>query len=236
MMSAAARARARQRGFTLLEVMIALGILFTSLAVLIYRTTANIHTAERAEALGIATDLSRAKMYELEELLLKDGFQELDQEERGDFSEEDHKEFEWEAKIEKIELPSLGNMEALAGSAEEGAEGGEGGEGGIADSPLAGLLAMGGGDASAAAGASFLSSQFELISQVLESSIRKVTLRATWKVGSRDEELITSAYFTDPSAVQRAISGVPEVGADGEESNEDGSEQPRTPERSRSPR
>jgi hypothetical protein len=207
--------RARQRGFTLLEVMIALGILFTSLAVLIYRTTANIHTAERAEALGVATDLSRAKMYEIEEMLLKDGFQELEQEEHGDFSEEDHREVEWEARIEKVELPGLNNLAALAGSGEEGAEGAEGG-GEVADSPLAGLLAMGGGDAGGAAGASFLSSQFELISQVLEQSIRKVTLTVTWKVGTREEELVSSAYFTDPSAVGRAISGIPAgVGDDG---------------------
>lgn len=211
-MSARARHVRAQRGFTLLEVMIALGILFTSLAVLIYRTTANVHTAERAEALGVATDLSRAKMYDLEEMLLKDGFQELEQEEHGDFSDEDHDEFEWKAKIEKIELPSMGNMEALSGAGEEGAEGE--GEGGAIDSPLAGLLAMGGGDASAAAGASFLSSQFELISQVLESSIRKVTLTVMWKVGSREEELVTSAYFTDPSAVQRALSGIPTGGGE----------------------
>ncbi|HUH02773.1 MAG TPA: type II secretion system protein [Kofleriaceae bacterium] len=211
-MSARARRRSVQRGFTLLEVMIALGILFTSLAVLIYRTTANVHMAERAEALGLATDLSRAKMYDLEEMLLKDGFQELDQEEHGDFSDEDHREFEWKAAIEKVELPSMGNMEALAGAGEEGADG----EAGMVDSPLAGLLAMGGGDASAAAGASFLSSQFELISQVLESSIRKVTLTVTWKVGSREEELVTSAYFTDPSAVQRALSGIP-TGGGGDE-------------------
>jgi prepilin-type N-terminal cleavage/methylation domain-containing protein len=219
------RTRAQQAGFTLLEVMLALGILFTALTVLIHKTAQNIRSAERADMLGVATNLSRAKMYDIEEELLRDGFQELDQEDEGEFDDEGFKQIAWSVKIEKIELPALGSLEAL-GAAGEGEEGGEGAAGGIADSPLAGLIAMGGGDASAASGASFISGQFELISQVLESSIRKVTLTVTWQAGGREEELVTTAYFTDPAAVQRALGG---LGGGGATAGDDGGDDGTTP-------
>ncbi len=56
----------KRRGFTLLEVMIALALLGFALVVLMRSTASNISSAEAAHMMGIATDLARGKMYEIE--------------------------------------------------------------------------------------------------------------------------------------------------------------------------
>ncbi|HTM22108.1 MAG TPA: type II secretion system protein, partial [Kofleriaceae bacterium] len=165
-----------QRGLTLVEVMMALGILAIGLAVLLHSTAENVRTSERADMLSIATELSRGKMYDVEEKLIKEGFPDMDPPtEEDDFDDLDWPDFKYQVEIVKVELPNLGALQAISG--EQGASGqpAEGPESALTQSPLAGLIAMGGGDASAAQGAGFIESQFDLIRKVLEASIRKVT-------------------------------------------------------------
>src|SRR5688572_3668420 len=80
------RKRPRTAGFTLMEVMIGLALLGVALTVLIKSAGNSIFNARQAQMMGVATDLSRAKMYDIEEILLKDGFTETDQSE-GDIGE-----------------------------------------------------------------------------------------------------------------------------------------------------
>jgi general secretion pathway protein I len=200
----------RQRGFTLVEVMLALGILFAGLVMLISKTASNIRISQESQALGVATELARGKMYDIEEILLDEGFMELDGSEEGDFAEEGWPKYTWKAEIIKIELPALNALDTLENreGQEEGGEVGAGGGLMGPTSPLGGLLGMGGGDdASAMAGASFISSQFELFTQVLEASIRKVTLTVKWRVANHDQELAIVCYFTEPAAMNRVIAG-----------------------------
>ena len=164
----------RARGFTLLEVMLALAILGGTLAVLIRSGARNAQATQDAKALTVVTGLARAKMYDLEEQLLHDGFQETAETLDGDFSEEGYPKIKWSATIEKIELPGVGLLENAAGQ-QAGAEGEAG-----AQSPLAGMLGgLGGDQASGAMGLSVIQSQFEMVKQVLEKSIRKVTPSTT---------------------------------------------------------
>lgn len=67
-----------KRGFTLLEVMIALALLGLALVVLIKSAAGSIFNAEEAHMMGVATDLARARMYEEQETLIKDGFSDTD--------------------------------------------------------------------------------------------------------------------------------------------------------------
>jgi prepilin-type N-terminal cleavage/methylation domain-containing protein len=225
------RHRHRQRGFTLLETMIALGILAFGLGVLIESTAANVRTSERSDMLGIATQLTRAKLYDIEEQLIRDGFPEMDPPvEEDDFGDEEYgdwKDFTYKVEIVKVELPNLMALQAMSG--DPAASGAEGGEDPLMQSPLAGLIAMGGGDAAAASGAGFIESQFDLIRQVLEASIRKVTLTVTWNAGGLDEELVTVAYFTDPSAMNKVMQGLPLSGGAGGGEGGEGTEGGTTP-------
>jgi general secretion pathway protein I len=192
----------RARGFTLLEVMLALAILGGTLAVLIRSGARNAQATQDAKALTVVTGLARAKMYDLEEQLTHDGFQETAETVDGDFSEEGYPKIKWSATIEKVELPGVGMLENAAGQA--GAEGEAG-----AQSPLAGMLGgLGADDASGAMGLSVIQSQFEMVKQVLEKSIRKVTLTIVWHVGKREDKLAVVCYFTNPTAVDEAVQGI----------------------------
>jgi general secretion pathway protein I len=153
------------RGFTLLEVMIALALLGLGLVVLIKSAAGNIFSAQQAHMMGVATDLARAKMYQIEEKLLKDGFADTEQtEEDRPFDDEGWPAVLYSYKIEVVELPSFDQLQAMAkgrckssessagsdsgkSSAGSGAPGsGEGVEAGcFEDSALGGMLTQFGG-------------------------------------------------------------------------------------------
>jgi prepilin-type N-terminal cleavage/methylation domain-containing protein len=212
------RGARRDRGFTLLEVMLALSILAVTLVGLLGRTTGNVRLTQESAMRGTAAALARGQMYEIEDHLLREGFQDLDQNLEGDFQEQGWPQIHWEAAIEKVEIPGMEGMKAMQGGAgEPGAEGdgGEGqtqGAGGMIGSILSmgGLGGMGGGEGGedTSVDAAMISSQFEMFRQVLEASIRKVTLTVTWKVGNEDQQMVVVCYFTDPDAMQKVLPGL----------------------------
>ena len=103
-----------QRGFTLVEVMIALALLGLTLVVISKTTANNLLHAQEAHMTGVVTDLARGKMYDTEERLLKDGFSDSDQGANGDFSDEGWPEVKWVAKVEQVELPPLQQLQQMA--------------------------------------------------------------------------------------------------------------------------
>lgn len=181
--------RRRQGGFTLAEVMIALGIVAVMLGAFVTIAARSVRAANRAKALTIATELARGKMYDIEEELLKNGFQETAETMEGDFGEEGYRAFTWEALIEKVEMPQMGDLTAAAGQqdltgADRGANDPMGGGTGALDP----TQAVGGG-------------MIDMIMPVLENSIRKVSLTVKWKVGAAEESFVVVCYFTDPKAI-----------------------------------
>ena len=193
-----------QGGFTLVEVMIALAILSVALVGMMAETATNIRITQEVSARGNVVDLLRGKVYDIEAELMKDGFQDLDQSSDGDFSDEGYGDITWEAQVEKIEIPGLNALTTM-----QGAEGEEGGEAGASGSPLVDLMAgFGGGLGSdGAEGASFIASQFEMLTRVLEASIRKVTVSAKWKVGGEAYDMVVAIYLTDPNAIDKVLQG-----------------------------
>jgi general secretion pathway protein I len=205
---------ARQRGFTLLEVMIALAILAGALTVLVNSVASNVKNTQDAESTTIATSLARAKMYDIEETLIQDGFLETDQSTEGDFGDEGFSEITWAAKVEKVEIPSFDKLQEMqnvtaAGSA-MGSGAGSGSdmeEGGFGNSALGGMLSLLGGSTSGEGteGGQFIQQQFQLVQDVLEASVRKVTLTLKWKVMGYDRDLVVVCYFTDAAGMTKVI-------------------------------
>ncbi|MSP16845.1 MAG: type II secretion system protein [Myxococcales bacterium] len=187
----------RQGGFTLIEVVIALAVLFGALVILLRITTSDVWATNRARLLTISTNLARAKMNDLEVELLKDGFQEMAETLDGDFEDEGHPRIRWHALVEKIEIPATGDLEGASSEAV--------GDKAAIGSGLGAII--GRDDATASAGASLIQSQFGLITGVLENAVRKVTLTVTWKVGKADEAMTVVCYFTDPKAIDFALGG-----------------------------
>jgi prepilin-type N-terminal cleavage/methylation domain-containing protein len=104
----------RTRGFTLLEVMVGLALLGFALVVLMKSAAGNIFNAEQSQMMGVTTDLARGKMNDIEEGLLKDGFQDTDQQMQGTFEDEGWPNVQWIAKVEAVDLPSWDDLQALA--------------------------------------------------------------------------------------------------------------------------
>lgn len=224
------RARGTQRGFTLLEVMMGLALLGIALAVLIKDAGGAMMGARDAHMTGVVTDLSRAKMYDIEEKLLKEGFTETDQgEEDQDFEEEGFPKITYSYKVEEVELPSFEDLIALAqgraaGSAAAAAKAGSGsgsgsGEEGeytksFMDSALGGALmggmlgGAGGAGVEDAMGGALIQGQYKLFQDILKVSIRKVTLVVKYEVMSRQNELKTVMYVTDAAAMDKVLAGM----------------------------
>ncbi len=223
------------RGFTLLEVMIGLALLGLALTVLIKSAAGSIFNARQAQMMGVVTDLGRAKMYDVEEELMKDGFNETGLSDGDDdcdnyqpFDDEGWPGVQWCAKIVQVELPSWDKLQDMSkagsgsGSGASSAKGsalgsavGEEPTGGFQDSALGGMLSMlgggfggSGGDADSQQGASFIQSQYSLVQQVLKDSIRKVTIDLKWEVMGSKRDMRIVAFFTDAAAMDKALNGL----------------------------
>jgi general secretion pathway protein I len=220
------------RGFTLIEVMLALAILGLGLTMLVKSMANNIQSASEAQMMGVVAELARGKMYDIEELLRKDGFQETDQSSNGDFSEQGWPGATWESKVEIPEIPTLAALQAMqqgqdGAGAGSGAGSGSGTSTSASSDPMAafeqtglgGMLSMFGGGGMAdmmgggadgagdQMGAAFIQQYFDLVQQVFKASIRKVTLTVHYPVGPSKREFSLSAYFTDDSAMEKVIGG-----------------------------
>lgn len=193
-----------QRGFTLVEVMLALAIVAVALVGIVSQIGANIRATHEAMMRSVVVDLLRSKMLDIEGQLMEEGFRDLDQSSSGDFDDEGWKDISWEAEVAKIEIPGLGALQEQQDAAAEG------GEGGSSSSPLANLMAGAGGGlgSDTGAGASFFLQWFQQLTQVLEVSMRKVTVTAKWKVGNEDHEMIVAMYLTDPVAMDKVLLGL----------------------------
>lgn len=98
----------KNRGFTLLEVLVALGILAISISAILQMFGTSMSTSERAETVTVATMLARQKMAEqmikLDQDFLEGKFPGTDEENSGDFDAPYNK-FKWKVKIRKVEVP-----------------------------------------------------------------------------------------------------------------------------------
>jgi len=196
---------AQATGFTLVEVMVALAILALALTVVAEAQQAGMRSTRRAQLLTTATMLAREKMIDVEERLYEQGFSQFEEEQEGDFSAEGLKQFRYLVRIDKVELPSGLDAQALAG-----ALGGAGGAGG-AGSPGAAGGSGGGTSGATAIGGQLLGSQMELFRKVLEQSIRRVSLQVLWREGRSEQRVQLDAYFTDPSQIGGGV--MPSLGS-----------------------
>lgn len=218
--------RRAPRGFTLLEVMIGLALMGLALTVLIKSAAGSIFNAEQAHMMGIVTDLARAKMYDIEETLLKDGFTDTSQSQESEecFTDEGWPTVCYSYTVEQPEMPTLEELQqmakgkaeqAMAGSAAVGSDGElESAAGGFEDSALGQMMAqmgMGAGEASSgiesAAAGGLLQSQYQMFQEVLKVSVRKVTLQMKWTVLGSKRDMKVVAFFTDPVAMNKTMLG-----------------------------
>lgn len=104
-----------KRAFSLLEVMVAIAILGLTLTVILSAQGGLAASNRSAANMGAAVSLGRCKMTELEEKLLKLGFQETDQLETAVACCDDQidERFKCDFKVEKVELPNMNTGNSL---------------------------------------------------------------------------------------------------------------------------
>lgn len=171
----AARAR---RGFTLLEVMVAIAILAMGLMAASEIVGGALRNHARARQLELATLLARAKLAELEDHYEEKGFRDFDEEEDGTFDEEGHPEVRWKVEVVK---PDLGtdagdlvrrltgkSLEELFGAAQPAS----GGAGGAAGPTQAGGLPP--------AVIGLVQGRLTELTEKLKKGLREVRLTVSW--------------------------------------------------------
>lgn len=98
--------RAPGRGFTLLEVLVAVAILGLGLTVILSSQVGLFSSSQRSANLALATNLARCRMSEVEVKLLKEGYPLADENDEGPCCEDEtQKNFSCAWKIERIQLP-----------------------------------------------------------------------------------------------------------------------------------
>jgi general secretion pathway protein I len=206
---------ARRRGFTLLEVMVAIAILGVGLVVLLTAQTGLFSSSKRAAVMSDAVGLARCKMSELEEHLLRNGFQVLAEEEEGPCCEQEESQLHCKWTIAPVVLPefsassgadagtgeSSGGMtlDGLGSAKDELSKGDTAG----AVSNLTEMLGSSPAGAGPSMGAGALAPLamgliYPQLKAMLEASIRKVTVKVVWSEGKIERDLSVTQYITNP--------------------------------------
>jgi general secretion pathway protein I len=174
-------------GFTLLEVMVALAILASTLVVLLQIITNNVRATNHAKLTTAATLLARGKMIDLEDGILENGFSQDTEIANGTFKDQGYPAFRWDSTIERIELPT--DMKQLAEQQSSDTS--------KSKDPMQALTGMMGG---------LMSSFMEPIRVGLQESVRRVTVKITWdEMGRHDQTLEVVTFLTDPAKLDSAL-------------------------------
>lgn len=193
------RASSRRRGFTLLEVLVALALLATALTALSDLIGGALRNHAYARDLSVATLLARGKMAELEQKYEDEGFKDSDQEEAGDFAREGAPTFKWRAVLVKPD-PQLSPEQILSMVGGQGsgldvkklsqytpeammAKAAAAGEG---SSPVTSQS-----DMAAAMTTGMIQAQFTAFGQVVKQAIREVKLTVSWPDGKTTRKSFT---------------------------------------------
>jgi len=199
-----------ERGFSLLEVMIAMAILAGALTWLVVGVSRNIKAENHAKLMTTANFLAREKMVDLEDDLYEKGFGEFEKDQSGVFDDKGFSRFTWKAIVDKVELPSAEQLQTVLSNAQQARQTLQGGGTATGDTAAlqqqAGLGTSGSSSSNPlTAGASAISSQFGVIKDVLEQAIRRVTVQIGWYEGRTPVQVELVAYYVDVRRVDQAI-------------------------------
>ena len=183
------------RGFTLLEVMIAMAILVMALAALLGHEGIAIQMSDYSNRLGQATMLAQGKLLDVEGKLLDDGMDVLDGCDSGDFRRLGLKRFKWKACAYKIEMEEGAGeeitqrfMELLGGAGLAG-DGANASQPANPDQPSKSDLVA--GQIGMAMGA------LPVFLQQLEEQVRKVKLEVTWEDAVGERKVVLERFVTE---------------------------------------
>ncbi|HTQ07105.1 MAG TPA: prepilin-type N-terminal cleavage/methylation domain-containing protein [Polyangiaceae bacterium] len=212
------------RGFTLLEVLMAVAILGLGLSVLLGAQTGLFANATRTENISLATGLARCRMSEVELELLQKGFPLVEADGEGPCCMDQPSDgFTCSWKVQRVVLPQMGmnqdggvdsgigpGLNLGAGLDLSSPSGGgplgmlmqlQAGKNGLGEKPDMSSLAtqltgsMGGVDGIASMAMGMV---YPTLKPMLEASIRKAIISVHWHEGSKERTLDITQYITSP--------------------------------------
>lgn len=205
--------RRSHKGFTLLEVLIALAILASTLTVLIGTTATSSQQAVYANKLTRISQLARAKMTDLEYELMEEGFTDDVQRFDGTFRDEGYDHIRWEAEVYPVEIPPDVKDE-LIGQVNAQLFGGQDAQGALK------------GNAAFSAMLPMLVAQVpEMINQI-GKKIRRVKLVIYYDFAGGEETMTISQYMVDRDSAAFDLFGTGDSSSDdmGSDSDSGGTE------------
>ncbi len=193
------------RGFTLLEVMVAISILALSLVAIGGINANSFESSNYAKHLTVATLLARSKMIDIEEDLRKNGFGNGERNWDGDFSEEGYSELRWTAVARPVDIdvgqllgPLLGGEVSSDKLPEQmqaflGAMNGE--LPAVGDEASKYAEEVGGSDLKQLMGGEQMELIFKQVGETLGDSIREITVEIEWGKAGVDLENVKFVQY-----------------------------------------
>lgn len=183
------------RGFTLLEVMVALAILAGALMALSDVVGGALRNHVRAQQLEVATLLARGKLVALEEKFERTGFRDFDETEDGTFEEDGHPEIRFAAEVVKpeVDLSAEKILATLTGSEDLSSllQGAGGEEGTSTLDPRAGALSA------------IVQTQLTAFGEKVKKGVRELRLTVRWQEGETERAftVVTHLVVLQPKEV-----------------------------------
>lgn len=190
------------RGFTLLEVMIAVAILAVSLTSLLTSQMNAIRATRYAQSVSVAAFLAEYQIIEIEWIIKQEnkGWGDSDREFSGDFGDQGWPEMRYECLVDKVELPEHNALVAAANAGDTDDQGSATPSGGM---QTAGQSAFGA-----------LGMVWPMIKGAIEQAIRKVHCTVFWEEGKITHDFKVETYWTDPAKLNQLPQAGGEVGRD----------------------
>lgn len=158
------------KGFTLLEVIIAMTIMVLAFASILAVESNSISATTRAKEMNIVAMLARNKMVELEYQVEGKSFDEVKKEEGGTF-DSPYEAFRWKTEVKELKFPNLASLGG--GNKNSGA---------------------GGGDDQ---GSQYAEQITKLVTKFFTKALREISVTIFWKRGSGEVNYSVSTYWVD---------------------------------------
>ncbi len=188
------------QAFTLLEVMVAVGILGLALTALYSSEVGAVKAAVRARNLTVATLLARCKMAEIEEQVLREGLPAIEDHGRDGCCEDLEQDgFQCDWRIERVELPDEPPTEVAD---EPGEDSGDLPLGAGEEGPPSVDQLLAGGTAGLTQMAFVFA--YPTLKPALEEQVRRATVVVSWKEGRRERSFDVVRFLVGTAPVDAA--------------------------------
>lgn len=163
--------RLDRRGFTLLEVMIAMAIMVVAFASILMVQSNSLESAAKARQMNVVGMLAKGLMVKTELEIEGKTFSEVKKEDAGQF-EDPYQDYKWAREIKEVTFPNL-NLSGVGPGADS-----SGGAAGSGTTDMTDKLT-------------------KLMTKHLSKAIREVKITVSWKRGKGEQHYNLSTYWVD---------------------------------------